>query len=74
MQSGISVHVGGCCLLRQMSLLSSGNTDDVSELFPPSVDTAEGLQDLFHRLDTITAFMEEHYDYQMVSYPMHSSP
>ncbi|KAF4647602.1 Golgi transport complex subunit 3, partial [Perkinsus olseni] len=54
-------------ITRQMSLLSSGTTDDVSKLFPPGVDVAEGLQDLFQRLDTVTAFMEEHYDYQMAS-------
>ncbi|KAF4752569.1 Golgi transport complex subunit 3, partial [Perkinsus olseni] len=51
----------------QMSLLSSGTIDDVSKLFPPGVDVAEGLQDLFQRLDAVTAFMEEHYDYQMAS-------
>ncbi|KAF4707811.1 Golgi transport complex subunit 3, partial [Perkinsus olseni] len=50
-----------------MSLLSSGTTDDVSKLFPPGVDVAEGLHDLFQRLDAVTAFMEEHYDYQMAS-------
>ncbi|KAF4677966.1 Golgi transport complex subunit 3 [Perkinsus chesapeaki] len=54
-------------ITRQMSFLSSSTTDDVSKLFPPGTDLAEGLKDLFGRIDNITTFMEEHYDYQMAS-------